>query len=62
MKVLCISAKARHGKDTAAEIIKEYLESLNKKVLIIHYADLLKFVCSAFLSSVFLKINSLENK
>lgn len=48
MKVLCISAKARHGKDTAAEIIKEYLESLNKKVLIIHYADLLKFVCSAF--------------
>jgi hypothetical protein len=48
MKVLCISAKARHGKDTAAEIIKEYLESLNNKVLITHYADLVKFVCTNY--------------
>jgi hypothetical protein len=48
MKVCCISAKARHGKDTAAELIKEYLEFLNKKVLIIHFADLLKFICSSF--------------
>lgn len=48
MKVCCISAKARHGKDTAAELLKEYLESLDKKVLIIHYADLLKFICTKF--------------
>ena len=48
MKVICISAKARHGKDTAAEILKEHLESLDKKVLIIHYADLLKFICTKF--------------
>lgn len=48
MKVCCISAKARHGKDTAADIIKEYLESNNKKVLITHYADLLKFICTNF--------------
>lgn len=48
MKVLCISAKAQHGKDTAAGIIKEYLESKGNKVLITHYADLVKFVCTKF--------------
>lgn len=48
MKVLCISAKARHGKDTAAEIIKDYLETKGNKVLITHYADLVKFVCTNF--------------
>ena len=48
MKVLCISAKAQHGKDTAAGIIKEYLESKGKRVLITHYADLVKFVCTKF--------------
>ena len=44
-KVICISAKARHGKDTAAEILKKYLESKGQRVLITHYADLLKFIC-----------------
>lgn len=44
-KVICISAKARHGKDTAAEILKEYLEHKGQRVLITHYADLLKFIC-----------------
>jgi hypothetical protein len=48
MKVICISAKAQHGKDTAAQLLKEYLESINKRVLIIHYADLLKFICTKF--------------
>lgn len=48
MKVCCISAKARHGKDTAAELIKEYLEENNQRVLITHYADLVKFVCTKF--------------
>ena len=48
MKVLCISAKAQHGKDTAASIIKEYLESCGKRVLITHYADLVKFVCTNY--------------
>lgn len=48
MKVLCISAKAQHGKDTAASIIKDYLEAKGKKVLITHYADLVKFVCTNF--------------
>ena len=48
MKVLCISAKAQHGKDTAAGLIKEYLESFGKRVLITHYADLVKFVCKNY--------------
>lgn len=48
MKVCCISAKAQHGKDTAACIIKEYLESHGNRVLITHYADLVKFVCMKF--------------
>lgn len=48
MKVCCISAKAQHGKDTAAGLIKEHLESTGKKVLITHYADLVKFVCTNY--------------
>ena len=48
MRVLCISAKAQHGKDTAAALIKEYLEAQGKRVLITHYADLVKFVCTKF--------------
>lgn len=48
MKVCCISAKARHGKDTAAEGLKYYLESKGQRVLITHFADLLKFICTKF--------------
>lgn len=48
MKVCCISAKARHGKDTAAESLKYYLENKGNKVLITHFADLLKFICTKF--------------
>jgi hypothetical protein len=48
MRVCCISAKARHGKDTAAELLKEYLESKGQRVLITHFADLLKFICKEF--------------
>jgi hypothetical protein len=48
MKVCCISAKARHGKDTAAAMIAEYLESKGQRVLITHFADLLKFICVKF--------------
>lgn len=48
IKICCISAKARHGKDTAAEMLKEYLEYQGQRVLIIHFADLLKFICRQF--------------
>lgn len=45
MKILCISGKARHGKDFTAENLAEDLRILGKKVLITHNADLLKFMC-----------------
>lgn len=45
--ILC-SGRARHGKDTSAEIIKDNLEAKGYKVLITHYADLLKFICKNF--------------
>ena len=48
MKVICISAKARHGKDTAAAMMAEYLEEKGNKVLITHFADLLKYICTKF--------------
>lgn len=48
MKICCISAKAQHGKDTAAKLIKENLEQRGQRVLITHYADLLKFICVKF--------------
>ena len=44
-KIICISAKAQHGKDTAAKLLREYLENNGQRVLITHYADLLKFIC-----------------
>lgn len=48
MRIINISGKAQHGKDTSALILKEKLESKNKKVLIAHYADLVKYVCKQF--------------
>lgn len=49
MKVICISGKAQHGKDTTAEEISRQLrEDHDSKVLITHYADLVKYVCRQF--------------
>lgn len=48
MKVILISGKARHGKDTAAAIIADLLERDGHKVLTTHYADLLKYICKTF--------------
>lgn len=45
MKVILISGKAQSGKDTAASLMRKKLESDNHRVLIAHYADLLKFIC-----------------
>ena len=47
-KVFCISGKAGHGKDTFAKILKQKLSAKGYKVLIIHYADLLKFILKSF--------------
>lgn len=48
MKIITISAKARYGKDFTANLIKERLEEQGNKVLITHYADLLKYICKMF--------------
>lgn len=48
MKIVCISGKAEHGKDLTATIIKEKLESKGSKVLIIRYADLLKYIAKQY--------------
>lgn len=44
-RFICISGKAQNGKDTTAEILKRELTAADKKVLVVHYADLLKYIC-----------------
>lgn len=48
MRVICITGKAGHGKDTYAGFLKEELERSGKRVLVTHYADLVKYICHAF--------------
>lgn len=43
--IICISGKARHGKDATASLFSAHLTKNKKKVLIIHQADLLKHLC-----------------
>ena len=45
MKIICISGVARSGKDTTANLICRRLHGYGKRVLVTHYADLLKFMC-----------------
>ena len=47
-KVILISGHAQNGKDTSASYIKEYLESKGNRVQIMHYADLLKYICKQY--------------
>lgn len=47
--IIPISGKAQHGKDSAAKILKEKLEDEGYRVLIMHYADYLKFGCTTYL-------------
>lgn len=48
MKILLISGKAQHGKDTVASSLQNKLTKDGKKVLVTHYADLLKFICTNY--------------
>lgn len=48
MKVLCISGKAQHGKDTTANYLKEFMEEQGQSVLVAHYGDLVKYICKTF--------------
>lgn len=45
---ICISGKAQNGKDTSAEIFKNELVNRGHSVLVIHQADLLKYICKSF--------------
>lgn len=47
-KIICVSGKARHGKDTVADFLHTELVEQGHKVLLIHYADLLKFICKTY--------------
>lgn len=48
MRVIAISGHAQNGKDTTAAIMSKKLEDHGDKVLIAHYADLLKFICRTY--------------
>lgn len=48
MKVICISGKAQHGKDSSAGFLKEILEDDGYSVLTTHYGDLVKYICKQF--------------
>lgn len=48
MRVVCISGKAGSGKDEVAQAMKETFEGYGENVLIVHFADLLKFICEKF--------------
>lgn len=48
MKVICISGKAECGKDTTADAMECILRLGGKSVLVTHFADLLKYMCSTY--------------
>ena len=48
LKIYAISGKAQHGKDTFAKILNEELTNRGYKVLLCHYADLVKYVAKTF--------------
>ena len=45
MKIILIGNKARMGKDTFATMLKE---ELNERAIIVHFADVLKFICKSY--------------
>ena len=48
IKIVCISGKAQHGKDTVANYIKDFLMEKNHSVLITHYEDFVEYICKIF--------------
>ena len=49
MKVVMISGKSGSGKDTLANFMNELLIAENKRVIIIHYADCVKFYAKQYM-------------
>ena len=47
-KFICVSGKAQNGKDTTSAIINQKLTELGYKTIIVHYADLVKYICKTF--------------
>lgn len=47
-KIILISGKAQHGKDTTAAMLRSALRDSGKTSMIFHYADLLKFICKQY--------------
>lgn len=48
MKVYAISGHAQNGKDTVAGIMAKKFTEHGDKVLVAHYADLLKYICRTY--------------
>lgn len=48
LKIFLISGKAQHGKDTFAQILYDDLKSGGNRVLLCHYADLVKYIAKTF--------------
>lgn len=48
MKVILISGKAQNGKDTTAGFMQAQFKEHGDRVLITHYADLLKYICTNY--------------
>lgn len=49
MKIIAISGHAQNGKDTAADMLADIIRyDYNERVLVAHYADLVKYVCRTF--------------
>lgn len=47
-KIIIISGKARSGKDTVADMLTSLYEKDGKRVLVAHYADMLKYTAERF--------------
>ena len=47
--IITFSGKARHGKDSSAQITKQIIEGNGKKALVINYANYLKYLATQYL-------------
>jgi len=50
-KILLVGGYAQHGKDSTSNILKSHFDNINKKSIILHYGDVLKFVCSKYFNA-----------
>ena len=48
IKIILISGKAQHGKDTFADMLSTQFANDGKKVIVAHYADYLKHLCRSY--------------